>query len=108
MLQRFAAETDFTFLALLNRDPKTRHMQSDLYAFFDEKEAQWKAELLRCHCSQQQRNLNTRGYGFDERILRVNREVAGGVTGRAAYAEVFEIWDSLNVVLFSGTPPSLP
>ena len=83
-------ESDFPFLALLNRDPKTLQMRPDLYTFFGEENARWKAELLRCHQSQHQRNLNTRGYGFDERVLRVNRKAAAEVPGRGAYAEVFE------------------
>jgi LmbE family N-acetylglucosaminyl deacetylase len=90
MLFRFAVESDFRFLALLNRDPKTLQMRSDLYTFFGEEDARWKAELLRCHQSQHQRNINTRGYGFDERILCVNRQAAAEVPGRSAYAEVFE------------------
>jgi len=92
MLWRFSVESDFSFIALLNRDPKTLQMRSDLYTPFDEDDARWKAALLRCHQSQQQRNLNTRGYGFDERILRMNRQAAAEIPGRAAYAEAFELW----------------
>ena len=33
-----------------------------------------KAELLRFHRTQHERNLQTRQHGFDERILRVNRQ----------------------------------
>ena len=75
----------------LNRDPKTIEMRQDIYTLFDEKNAEWKAELLRCHKSQHQRNLNTRGYGFDERVLRVNRQIAKEGGCAAPYAEVFEI-----------------
>lgn len=92
VLLRFAARSGLPPAALLNRDPKTRHMSPDIYTFFEEEDARWKAELLRCHRSQQQRNLNSRGCGFDERILQVNRRAAGEVTGRAPYAEVFELW----------------
>ena len=91
MLRRLAAESEFPFMAFLNRDPKTLHMRSDLYSFFGEEGARWKAGLLRCHRSQQQRNLNTRGYGFDERILRVNRQAAAEIPGKDGYAEVFEV-----------------
>jgi len=91
MLRRIR-ESDFRFLAALNRDPKTLAMRSDLYTFFGEEDARWKAELLRCHQSQHRRNLNTRGYGFDERILRVNRQSAAELPGKGAYAEVFELW----------------
>jgi LmbE family N-acetylglucosaminyl deacetylase len=91
MLGRFATEAGFQFAALLNMDPKTISMRPDLYTFFGEEEARWKAGLLRCHRSQHERNLNTRGYGFDDRILGVNREAAARVPGRGPYAEVFEI-----------------
>ncbi len=91
MLERFGREAAFPFTALLNRDPKTVEMRHDLLMFFGEEEARWKAELLRCHRSQQRRNLNTRGYGFDERILRMNREVAAAYPNRPRYAEAFEV-----------------
>jgi LmbE family N-acetylglucosaminyl deacetylase len=77
--------------ALLNRDPKTIEMRNDLYMPFDRKEAAWKAELLRFHDSQHQRNLRTRGYGFDERILNDNRASAGALAIAQTYAEVFEV-----------------
>jgi len=41
-----------------------------------EEDAQWKAQLLRFHDSQHQRNLHARGHGFDERILDTNRQIA--------------------------------
>ncbi len=55
-----------------------------------EKEAEWKGELLRCHRSQHARNLNTRGHGFDDRILKVNQVVAESLRLDAPYAEAFE------------------
>ena len=76
-------------LALLVRDPKTIGMRLDLVTEFDEGEAAWKAELLRCHRSQQKRNLRTRGLGFDERILAMNREIGAEVG--AHFAEAFEV-----------------
>ncbi len=92
MLRRFARRSHFPFSVLLNRDPKTLQMRPDLYTFFEEEDALWKGRLLRCHQSQHQRNLNIRGYGFDERILRVNRDAAAGASGSSPYAEVFEFW----------------
>lgn len=76
---------------LLNRDPKTIRMCCDIYAPYGEEEAAWKAALLRRHRSQQQRNLNQRGMGFDERILATERESAAVCGLDAAYAEVFEL-----------------
>jgi len=78
-------------VACFNRDPKTVAMRTDLFIGFDDNDARWKGELLRCHESQHQRNLNTRGYGFDERILRVNRRIAAELGGTWPYAESFEV-----------------
>ncbi|MDQ9170539.1 PIG-L family deacetylase [Oxalobacteraceae bacterium R-40] len=86
-----AIQENLSVLAFLNLDAKTVSMRSDIYMNFGESEAAWKAELLRMHLSQHERNLKTRGFGFDERVLRVNREAAikGGV--KEGYAEVFEL-----------------
>ena len=62
-------------LALYNRDPKTISINEQLVVPFDGEAARWKASLLSLHDSQQQRNLEVRGYGLDERILRLNREI---------------------------------
>lgn len=78
-------------LALLTRDPKTIGMRSDAYMDFGTEEAEWKGELLRHHRSQQARNLRTSGHGFDERILRVNRQAAKDIGHGMRYAEVFEL-----------------
>lgn len=78
-------------VALLNRDPKTVAMREDVVTPYGEDAAQWKASLLRCHASQQARNLRSRGYGFDERILRMDRESAVRCAAGAPYAEVFEV-----------------
>jgi LmbE family N-acetylglucosaminyl deacetylase len=91
MLRRVAGAAGYPLAAFLNRDPKTIHMRGDVYLDFDEEAAAWKGELLRCHRSQHQRNLNQRGYGMDERILRVNRESAKLCAADAPYAEVFEL-----------------
>lgn len=88
---RAAASSGRPMAALLVRDPKTIAMRDDVYMPFDEEAARWKAELLRFHRSQHQRNLNTRGHGFDERILRVNRESAARLGIPDKYAEVFEL-----------------
>ena len=60
-------------LALLVRDPKNLGMRVDLITPYDAESAEWKAALLRCHRSQHERNLRTRGIGFDERILGADR-----------------------------------
>jgi hypothetical protein len=66
-------------------------MRDDVILPFDEATAAWKRALLRIHRSQQQRNLNTRGHGFDERILRVNRESAARLGAAEPFAETFEL-----------------
>lgn len=79
-----------TLQACLNQDAKTQGLRADLAMPFGEADAVWKAELLRHHESQQQRNLRTRGHGFDERVLQLNREAAAGLGLAEPYAEVFE------------------
>jgi LmbE family N-acetylglucosaminyl deacetylase len=77
--------------AVLNQDAKTIAIRHDLYTAFDIEAAEWKARLLRLHQSQHQRNLNTRGHGFDERVLAVNQASANTLGISAPYAEVFEL-----------------
>jgi len=77
--------------ALFFRDPKTVSMRLDAFSSFGDEEAAWKSKLLRFHRSQQDRNLKTRGYGLDERILRLNRMSARELGLREPYAEAFEI-----------------
>ena len=84
--------------ALLVRDPKSLGMRLDLVTVFDAEEAAWKGELLRCHRSQHARNLRSRGIGFDERILAMNREI-GSEVGEA-FAEGFGWWEGCR----SGAP----
>jgi len=91
MFKQVVARADFPVTALLNRDPKTIAMRADVFMPFGEEEGRWKATLLRFHGSQHQRNLNTRGHGFDERILSVNRQTARELAIRAEYAESFEV-----------------
>jgi LmbE family N-acetylglucosaminyl deacetylase len=78
-------------VALLNRDPKTIAMQPDVYTVFGEAEAVWKGALLRFHRTQHERNMRTRQYGIEERILRGNREMGQGLGQGEEYAEVFEL-----------------
>jgi LmbE family N-acetylglucosaminyl deacetylase len=75
---------------LLIRDPKTVAMRTDLYTPFGAEEAAWKAQMLRVHDTQHQRNLLTRGSGFDDRILGGNRQIARDLGLSAPYAEAFE------------------
>lgn len=78
--------------AVLNQDAKTVAMRTDLITTFDAGTAKWKAELLRFHQSQHQRNLNTRGHGFDDRVLSINRKSAADLNfGDDEYAECFEL-----------------
>ncbi|OGP74628.1 MAG: hypothetical protein A2V86_06940 [Deltaproteobacteria bacterium RBG_16_49_23] len=85
-------------VALYNEDPKTLEIRHDLFVLFGEESADWKRTLLRIHDSQQQRNINSRGIGFDDRILRMNhlgykrlQEMLPHADSPANYAEVFEI-----------------
>lgn len=90
--------TEKPILALYNEDPKTTAIRRDLFVVFGEEGANWKGALLRAHDSQQQRNIQNRGMGFDERILSVNRLGYRRLSGvlpsavlSAKYAEVFEL-----------------
>lgn len=86
-----ATNERLTLQACLNQDAKTLGMRSDLYTGFDADLAQWKAQLLRHHRSQQQRNLRTRGIGFDARVLQLNRDAAAALGVAEPFAEVFEL-----------------
>lgn len=86
-----AQRTGQPIAACLNRDPKTIGMRTDLYMPFGQEEADWKAALLRFHDTQQQRNLRTRGHGFDVRILDNNRAIARELALAHSYAEAFEV-----------------
>jgi LmbE family N-acetylglucosaminyl deacetylase len=91
LLRKVAQRSGRALAALLNCDPKTIEMRTDLYMAFGQEEADWKAELLRFHDSQHQRNLRTRGHGFDDRILDVNKAIALELSLPCEYAEAFEI-----------------
>jgi len=85
------AENRRTALLCLAEDPKTLGIRRDMVMPFDEPAAAWKAQLLRCHASQQERNLRMRGIGLDERILGMNRKTAEDLGIAAPYAESFEL-----------------
>ncbi len=86
-----AQQEQLKLWACLNQDAKTIAMRTDLVTAFDEEAAQWKAQLLRLHASQQARNLASRGSGFDTRVLALNQAIAGGLAGEHVYAEAFEL-----------------
>ena len=84
-------ELQFAAILCCIYDPKTIQAEVNAVMAFDENDAKWKAELLRFHDSQHQRNLNTRGHGFDERLLKTNRKLAEDYGLDAPYAEAFEV-----------------
>lgn len=97
MFASVVASSGGSATVFLNEDPKTQGMGTTTACTpFGEDVARRKAELLRCHRSQQARNLRTRGYGLDERILEVNRRAAQRLGLGEPYAEAFEIerWES--------------
>lgn len=91
LFRAVAEQEGLALCALLNQDAKTEAMRHDLYLAFDEAQASWKGELLRLHDTQHQRNLNTRGHGFDARVLAVNQATARTLNLSAPYAEAFEL-----------------
>lgn len=96
---RLALARGKPILALYNRDPKTTRINEQLVVPFGGEAARWKARLLQTHRSQQERNIQQRGYGLDERILRTNREtqqelqqrVLEGWKDECPYAEAFQV-----------------
>jgi LmbE family N-acetylglucosaminyl deacetylase len=91
MFRKLAPEMGYPIAAFYNHDPKTIAMRYDLFAVFDEEDARWKARLLRCHASQHCRNLKTRNYGIDDRILQVDQSLAAEYVKTHAYTEAFEL-----------------
>ena len=91
LFRTVVSRAERSLVALLNRDPKTIALRTDLYTPFGEDEAAWKGELLRFHDSQHRRNLQTRGHGFDDRILDENRRIASELSLDSEFAEAFEI-----------------
>jgi LmbE family N-acetylglucosaminyl deacetylase len=90
-LRRAVEAQHLAMMACMNRDPKTIAMRNDLYLGFGAELAAWKGELLRAHQSQHQRNLHQRGYGFDQRILSLNRQTAAALGIESESAEAFEV-----------------
>jgi len=91
MFNKVALKADYPLATFLNRDPKTINMRCDFYLGYDETAAAWKSKLLRFHKSQHRRNLNQRGYGMDERILKVDQYSAKACSVDTQYAEIFEL-----------------
>ena len=91
IFRKVALESEKPVVIFLNRDPKTIQMQCNVYLGFGETGAAWKAELLRFHQSQQQRNLNQRGHGIDDRILRMDQQSAKACSANSPYAEIYEL-----------------
>jgi LmbE family N-acetylglucosaminyl deacetylase len=90
-VRTIAATTGLRAWACLNQDAKTADMRVDLHFDFGAEDAAWKAGLLRCHRSQQQRNLRARGHGFDARVLAVNAQAATDLATPQPWAEAFEL-----------------
>lgn len=91
LASQIAEKVDWPIALMLNRDSKTRDMRTDFYISFNETEANWKGQLLRFHDSQQQRNLRSRGHGFDERVLMLNRAIAQELQVSQPYAAAYEV-----------------
>jgi len=97
--QQLARKRGKPILGLYNRDPKTVRINEQLAVPFGREMAEWKSRLLRTHRSQHERNLEQRGYGFDQRILEVNREAWKSFKDRGTsvwpenylYAETFQV-----------------
>lgn len=91
MVSKLTPELGKPLALFLSMSPRTVDMRIDAYTQFGEDEANWKGHLLRIHDSQHQRNLNTRGHGFDHRVLETNRAAAQQLSIEAPYAEAFQI-----------------
>ena len=91
MMKTIAASVEWPVAMMMNSDVKTVEMKKEFYLAFDDRQAQWKSRLLRYHDSQHQRNLRDRGYGFDDRVLGLNRRTASGLGIGLPYAASFEL-----------------
>lgn len=91
MLSKLLNKANHPVTLFLSIGPRTTKIQIDVYTEFEQKDADWKGKLLRIHDSQQHRNLTTRGYGFDERILNSNQNTAQLLSIGAPYAEGFQL-----------------
>ncbi len=91
LFRQAARRAGWPLAAFLIRDPKSIGMHAGLYMPFGQADADWKAQLLRFHDSQHQRNLHTRKRGFDDRILDLNQQIARDLSLADKYAEAFEV-----------------
>lgn len=91
IFHKLAVDRQKPMTAFYIKDPKTTQIRVDCYTGFEQKAADWKGELLRFHKSQHERNLIQRGFGFDRRILDVNRNIAKELNFNSLYAEAFEV-----------------
>lgn len=91
MMRAIASKVEWSVALMFNSDVKTVAMKKDFYVGFDAADAQWKAQLLRYHDSQHQRNLRDRKVGFDDRVLMLNRRTASELGIREPYAAAFEV-----------------
>jgi len=91
MFRRTAFALSRPLQAFYIRDPKTTQIHTNVYTAFGEEEAQWKRKLLLHHDSQEHRNRELRGAGFDDRLINVNRSIASDLKIDQPYAEAFEL-----------------
>ena len=91
LFRAIVAMRKLSLIAMLCRDPKTIAMRVDAFMPYDAATAEWKRKLLLCHDTQHQRNLHTRGYGIDERLLGHDRKNAAELKIAEPFAEVFEV-----------------
>jgi len=91
MFRSIVARQSRSMAAFYIRAPKTIECRLDVYCGFGEDLAEWKGGLLRLHRTQEHRNQILRGYGFDQRVLQVNRDIATEIGCSEPYAEAFEI-----------------
>ena len=91
MMKAIASKVEWPVALMKNSDAKTVDMKKHFYVGFDAADAQWKAQLLRYHDSQHQRNLRDRKHGFDDRVLMLNRKTATELGIPEPYAASFEI-----------------
>ena len=91
MFRMYIEQSTMPAVAFLIKDPKTIGIRVDCYTGYSEDTARWKSAMLLHHQSQHARNLRTRQHGFDERILRVNRQAAAELGLKLPFAEAFQL-----------------
>lgn len=91
LFRAIVAGRRLSLIAMLCRDPKTINMKVDAFMPYDAATAEWKRKLLLCHDTQHQRNLRTRGYGIDDRLLGHDRRNAEELKLAEPFAELFEV-----------------